>query len=76
MARLARELGIELIPCVMPIGYSNSILQNDPNLAAALPVKDCLFVAGSTTASVVGTNNLLSGGNLDAAERNKVAAEH
>ena len=26
----AGEIGIELIPCVMPIGYSNSILQNNP----------------------------------------------
>ena len=33
----AQKLGMELIPCVMPIGYSNSILQNNPNLAAGLP---------------------------------------
>lgn len=71
--QLARELDVELIPCVMPIGYSNSILQNDPNLAAALPVTDCLFVAGRKTASVADASNQLPGGGFDVAERNRPA---
>lgn len=54
----AEKLDIELIPCVMPIGYSNSILQNDPNLAAALPVKDCLFIAKDGAVSVANTSTL------------------
>ncbi|UCC67733.1 MAG: hypothetical protein JSV79_11530 [Armatimonadota bacterium] len=41
----ARRHGLELIPCVMPIGYSGSILGADPNLAEGLPVKGALFVA-------------------------------
>ena len=41
----AEKHGLELIPCVMPIGYSGSIIGADPNLAEGLPVKDALFVA-------------------------------
>jgi hypothetical protein len=46
----AQRHGLELIPCVMPIGYSGSILGADPNLAEGLPVKDALFVARGGTA--------------------------
>lgn len=41
----AERHGLELIPCVMPIGYSGSILGADPNLAEGLPVRDAVFVA-------------------------------
>jgi hypothetical protein len=41
---LARELGIEIVPAVFPIGYSNDLLFHDPHLAEALPVRDALFV--------------------------------
>ncbi len=41
----ARAHGLELIPCVMPIGYSAAILGYDPNLAEGLPVKEALFIA-------------------------------
>jgi len=40
----AGKLGIQLIPAVFPIGYSNSMLYHDPNLAEGLPVRDALFV--------------------------------
>jgi hypothetical protein len=36
---LARELHLEIVPALFPIGYSNDILWNDPNLIEALPVK-------------------------------------
>ncbi len=36
--------GIEIIPAVFPIGYSNDLLSNDPNLAEALPVRDAAFI--------------------------------
>jgi len=39
-----RKLKLELIACVMPIGYSGGLLFHDPNLAAGLPVKDAPFV--------------------------------
>lgn len=42
--RLAQELRLELVPAVFPIGYSESLLWHDPNLAEALPVHDALFV--------------------------------
>lgn len=40
----AAELGLELVPAVFPVGYSNSLLYHDPNLAEGLPVRDALFV--------------------------------
>lgn len=45
LQREARRHGLELIPCVMPIGYSGSIVGNDPSLAEGLPVRDAVFVA-------------------------------
>ena len=40
----AKRNGLDLIPCVMPIGYSGGIIGRDPNLAEGVPVKDALFV--------------------------------
>jgi hypothetical protein len=40
---LARELNMEIIPALFPIGYSNDILWHDPNLIEALPVRDQLL---------------------------------
>lgn len=42
--KIAADLGLEIVPAVFPVGYSNDILYQDPNLAEALPVKDALFV--------------------------------
>ena len=39
------DLKLALLPCVMPIGYSNDLLGRDPNLAEGLPVKDAPFVS-------------------------------
>src|SRR5688572_31574947 len=44
--RIAAELKLTLIPAVFHVGYSNSMLWHDPNLAEGLPVKDSLFVVG------------------------------
>ena len=38
-AQAADELGLEIIPMVGSFGYSNDILQNDPNLAEGLAVR-------------------------------------
>ncbi|MHB8637214.1 MAG: hypothetical protein ACYC96_12165 [Fimbriimonadaceae bacterium] len=38
-----RKLGMKFIACVAPIGYSNDLLGNDPNLAEGLPVVDAPF---------------------------------
>lgn len=42
--QIARDLKMEIVPAVFPVGYSNDILGQDPNLAEGLPVKDTLFV--------------------------------
>jgi len=42
--QIARELHIEIVPAEFPIGYSNDVLSQDPNLAEGLPVKDTPFV--------------------------------
>jgi hypothetical protein len=66
----AEKLNLELIPLVMQIGYSNSILQNNPNLAAGLPVNDCVFVARDGNLTIAGQGNLLGGGGFETASRN------
>jgi hypothetical protein len=40
----AAAAGMEVIPALFPVGYSNSILAHDPNLAEGLPVKAAPFV--------------------------------
>src|SRR5688572_18086633 len=44
MKALAAELKLKIVPALFHIGYSNSMLWHDPNLAEGLPVKDALFV--------------------------------
>lgn len=46
----AAEVGIELVPALFGVGYSNDLLSNDPNLAEGLPVKDALFVVQNNEA--------------------------
>jgi hypothetical protein len=41
---LAAELKLEVVPALFHIGYSNSMLWHDPNLAEGLPVENALFV--------------------------------
>ncbi len=73
-ARSAAEgIGIELIPLVMQFGYSNSLLQNNPNLAAGLPVKDCEFIAQDRQLVVASAPNVLDGGGFESATRNAPA---
>ncbi|MBB3207377.1 hypothetical protein FHS27_003198 [Rhodopirellula rubra] len=67
---VAEELELELIPLVMQIGYSNSLLQNNPNLAAGLPVKDCKFVVKQNEARPASKQNFLDGGDFEAASKN------
>jgi hypothetical protein len=42
--KAADELGLEIVPAIFPIGYSEGLLANDPNLAEGLPVVDAPFV--------------------------------
>jgi hypothetical protein len=42
--KTCRDLGLECVACVCPIGYSDSLLSRDPNLAEGLPVINAPFV--------------------------------
>jgi hypothetical protein len=42
--QIAAELHLEIVPGLFPIGWSEGLLANDPNLVEALPVRDALFV--------------------------------
>jgi hypothetical protein len=69
LQREARKHGLDLIPCVMPIGYSGSITGVDRNLAEGMPVKDALFVVrGSEAALVPDPPVSLPGGDFERAE--------
>lgn len=50
LKKLAGELGLEIVPALFSIGYSNDLLWHDPNLAEALPVKEAVFVVGGGAA--------------------------
>lgn len=42
--RFAASAGLEIVPALFSVGYSNDLLWHDPNLIEALPVRDALFV--------------------------------
>ncbi len=64
--KAAEEAGIELIPRVMSInGYSNDLLSNNPHLAPAMPVRDCLLQVRNGKATVASTENLTPGGSFE-----------
>jgi len=42
--KAAAANGLQVVPAIFPIGYSNDILWHDPNLIEALPVRNALFV--------------------------------
>jgi hypothetical protein len=45
LRKACRDLKLDCIACVCPIGYSNDLLSRDPNLAEGLPVKAAPFKA-------------------------------
>jgi len=51
-AQAADDIGIEVIPSLVPIGYSDAVLCHDPNLIEPQPVEDCVFKVSGTTAQV------------------------
>jgi hypothetical protein len=51
--RAAEAARIEIIPAIFPIGYSNGLLAQDPNLAEGLPVRDVPFVVHGREATLV-----------------------
>ena len=74
LQRAAKDNGLDLVPCVMPIGYSGQILGYDPNLAEGIPVKDELFVVrGREAALVADPPASLAGGDFEQADGNRFA---
>ncbi|MBI4607358.1 MAG: hypothetical protein HY721_35780 [Planctomycetes bacterium] len=51
--RTAAGLGLEIVPALFSIGYSNDLLWHDPNLAEGLPVRGSLFVVEGGEARLV-----------------------
>ena len=49
---LAAALGLEIVPAIFPIGYSNDLLFHDPNLIEALPVTNALLVVSNRQAVI------------------------
>lgn len=47
---ICKENGVEIVPMVFGFGYAGSLLGHDKNLAAGLPVRGALFVAGDKEA--------------------------
>jgi hypothetical protein len=63
--KVADELGLELIPAVADIGYSNGLLAHNPNLAEGLPVKDCEMVVRQGRATMANTENFFPSGGFE-----------
>ncbi|WP_182871366.1 hypothetical protein [Stieleria mannarensis] len=60
-----RQLELEIIPAVCPIGYSDGLLAHNPNLAEGLPVKDAAFVVRDGTATLTSRESFLPGGDFE-----------
>lgn len=61
----ASKLGIDLVPAVFPVGYSNDLLFHDPNLAEGLPVREARFVVRNGIATITAEPDVhLNGGSM------------
>lgn len=47
------QLGVEIIPTGFGVGYGGGVMSHDKNLAAGLPVRGALFIAGDRDARFV-----------------------
>ena len=64
---VADELGLDIVPAVCHVGYSNNTLQNDPNQAEGLAVRDAPFIVRGKEAVLADRENLLPGGGFEQA---------
>ena len=55
VSQLCKQQNFEIIPIIFSVGYGGSILAQDKNLAAGLPVKDALFVVRNNQAHFMPT---------------------
>jgi hypothetical protein len=69
----AAALGLELIPACCPVGYSNDVLQNNPNLAEGIAVRDAPFIVQGKEAVLADRENLLPGGGFEELKGGKFA---
>jgi hypothetical protein len=70
--KAAQSAGVEIIPTVFPIGYSNGLLTHDPNLAEGLPVENAPFlVKGREAKLVVDPKRGISNGDLEDFDGNR-----
>jgi hypothetical protein len=51
--QICEQHNVEIIPNIFSVGYGSSVLASDRNLAAAIPVRDALFVVDSGRASLL-----------------------
>lgn len=58
LKKVAAEIGLEIVPALFGIGYSNDLLWNDPNLVEAMPVKEALFEVKGGSARPVPDSSL------------------
>jgi hypothetical protein len=62
----AAKAGVEIIPSLFPIGYSNGLLAHDPNLAEGMPVEGAPFVVrGGGLAPMVDPQARIENGGLE-----------
>jgi hypothetical protein len=62
----ADAAGVEIIPCVFPIGSSNGLLVHDPNLAEGMEVRDAPFVVDGRVAGLLKDyDTVLNNGGLE-----------
>lgn len=61
---VCKQSNIEIIPIIFSVGYGGSILAEDKNLAAGLPVEDSLFIVQDNQAHFVPSSNakIINGG--------------
>jgi hypothetical protein len=68
------RLGVEIIPTGFGVGYGGGVMAHDKNLAAGLPVRGALFVAGDHEARFVPERPVkLANGDFERIEGNLVA---
>jgi hypothetical protein len=69
----ADATGIELIPAIFPIGYSNGLLAHDPNLIEALPTTSHFLVRNGSVEHVPHKGGELTNPGLESHRDNKFA---
>ena len=59
------RIGIEIVAMVAGVGWSGSILQNNPNMAEGIEVRDCVLAVKDGKATVANRDNILPFGGFE-----------